>query len=115
MGRKQSLADTVPSAKLSTCCSTGSGRREANTSPGSSSTGRRSTCATAAAVIMLVAPGPIDVVQAIMRRQCLADAGDIAVAEDCPHAAEQRYRVSVAFGALRRQIAHQRLRHGQSD
>ena len=68
-GRKQSFADTVPSEKSSTCCSTGSGRRPANTSPGRSSTGSRLTCATAAAVTMLVAPGPIEVVQAIMRRR----------------------------------------------
>ena len=50
-----------------------------------------------------------------MRRQSLADAGNIAVAEDRPYAAEQRDRAAFAFGALRRQIAHQRLRHGQSD
>src|SRR5262245_12230364 len=45
-------------------------------SPGSNSTGRRSTCATAAAVIMLVAPGPIEVVQTIIcrRRAALAKA-----------------------------------------
>ena len=41
------------------------------TSPGNSSTGRRLACATAAAVTMFVAPGPIELVQAIMRRRRL--------------------------------------------
>ena len=63
-GRKQSLALTVGSAKSSTCCSTGSGRRPAKMSPGSSNRGSRLTCATAQAVTMLVAPGPIELVQA---------------------------------------------------
>jgi hypothetical protein len=68
------LADTVPSPKSSTCCSTGSGRRLANTSPGMNSTGRRLTWASAAAVTMLVAPGPIELVQTMARRRriCLA-------------------------------------------
>ena len=66
---KQSLALIVPSPKSSICWSTGSGRRLANTSLGSSSTGRRLTEAVAAAVIMLVAPGPIELVQTIMRRR----------------------------------------------
>ena len=68
-GRRQSLAVTVPLAKSSTCCSTGSGARETKTSPGRSSTGSRLTCASAAAVTRLVAPGPIDVVHAIIRRR----------------------------------------------
>jgi len=48
----------------------------AKTSPGISRTGRRLTCAIAAAVTMLVAPGPIEDVQAIMRlrREALAKA-----------------------------------------
>jgi hypothetical protein len=50
----------------------------AKTSPGSSSTGRRLTWATAAAVTMFVAPGPIDVVHAIMRRRREALAKAIA-------------------------------------
>ena len=135
-----------PSPKSSTCCSTGSGRRLANTSPGSSSTGSRLTCATAAAVTMLVAPGPIDVVQAIMRRRrerlgerdrrmrhrllvvraegrqlsrachsASPSAGDVAVAEDRPHAGEQRLRVCPRSRSLRRQVAHQRLRHREPD
>ena len=71
-GRKQSLAEIVGSPKSSTCWRTGSGMRLANTSPGRSSTGRRFTCATAAAVTMFVAPGPIEVVHAIMRRRACA-------------------------------------------
>ena len=38
--------------------------REAKTSPGRSSTGSRFTVARAAPVIMFVAPGPIELVQA---------------------------------------------------
>jgi hypothetical protein len=72
------LAEIVPSTKLSTCCSTGSGARLANTSPGNSSSGSRLTCASAAAVTMLVAPGPIEEVAAIMRRRKLALAKAIA-------------------------------------
>src|SRR5512145_1127218 len=47
-------------------------------SPGRNSTGRRFTCATAAAVTMLLAPGPIEVVQAIIRRRACALAKAIA-------------------------------------
>ncbi len=61
-GRKQSLAVTVPSSKSSICCNTGSGARDTNTSPGRNRTGKRFTCASAAAVTRLVAPGPMDVV-----------------------------------------------------
>ena len=63
-GMNASFTLMSPRDSLSSCCSTGSGRREAKTSPGSSSTGSRLTVAAAAPVIMLVAPGPIDVVQA---------------------------------------------------
>ena len=66
------MAETVPSPKSSICCSTGSGRRLAKTSPGRSRSGRRSTWATAAAVTMLRAPGPIEVVQAMKRRRNIA-------------------------------------------
>ncbi len=52
--------------------------RLAKTSPGRSSTGRRLTWATAAAVTMFVAPGPMDVVQAIMRRRACAFANAMA-------------------------------------
>src|SRR5687768_2151654 len=47
-------------------------------SPGRKSTGRRLTCATAAAVTKLLAPGPIEVVHAIMRRRAWALAKAIA-------------------------------------
>jgi hypothetical protein len=46
--------------------------RLAKTSPGSSSTGRRLTWASAAAVTRLVAPGPIEVVAAMKRRRMFA-------------------------------------------
>ena len=71
-GRKQSFAETVGSPKSSTCWRTGSGPRVAKTSPGRSRSGRRLTWATAAAVTMFVAPGPMEVVHAIMRRRALA-------------------------------------------
>ena len=47
----------------SSCCSTGATLRRAKMSPGSSSTGSRLMVASAAPVIMLVAPGPIEEVQ----------------------------------------------------
>ena len=53
----------------SSCCSTGAGPRVAKMSPGSSSTGSRLIVASAAPVSMLVAPGPIELVQAIARRR----------------------------------------------
>jgi hypothetical protein len=67
-----------PSWKSSTCCNTGSGARDTKTSPGRNSTGSRFTCAVAAAVIKLVAPGPIEVVHAIIRRRKCALAKAIA-------------------------------------
>ena len=60
---KQSLTETSPRPGASSCCSTGSGRRDAKTSPGTSSTGSRLTVASAAPVTMFVAPGPIELVQ----------------------------------------------------
>lgn len=48
----------------SSSCSTGVAARVANRSPGSSSTGSRLIVASAAPVTMLVAPGPIEPVQA---------------------------------------------------
>ena len=57
-GRKQSVTPMVASLKSSICCSTGSGPRLANTSPGRSRTGRRLTCATPAAVSMFIAARP---------------------------------------------------------
>ena len=68
-GRRQSFAVMSPSLKSSSCCSTGSGARVANTSPGNSNSGSRLTWATAAAVARFVAPGPMEVVHAIMRRR----------------------------------------------
>ena len=50
----------------SSSCSTGAATRVAKTSLGSSSTGSRLTVASAAPVSMLVEPGPIDAVQAIV-------------------------------------------------
>jgi hypothetical protein len=47
-----------------------------------------------------------------MRVQRLAEAGDVAVAEDRPHAAEQLLAV---LDAQRGEPAHERLRRGQSD
>src|SRR5919201_1105239 len=63
-GWKQSFTETSPRPGTSSCCRTGSGIRDANTSPGNNSTGRRLIVAPAAAVSMFVAPGPIDVVHA---------------------------------------------------
>ena len=110
-------------------------------SPGSSSTGSRLIVASAAPVTMLVAPGPIDEVQASVcsRLRCLgvgdggvhhrllvarqvvaqaavllqrlADAGDVAVAEDAEHAGEERRRRAVALDLLGGQERDQRLRH----
>jgi hypothetical protein len=45
----------------------------------------------------------------------LADAGDVAVAEDRPHAAEDRHHLAVDHGHLPCEVARQRLRHGQAD
>ena len=58
---------TVPSAKSSTCCNTGSGPRLANTSPGNNNTGSRLTWAKPAAVTIFRAPGPMEDVTAIVR------------------------------------------------
>src|SRR5215212_9285631 len=68
-GLKQSLTERVPSLGVSSCCRTGSGPREAKTSPGRRSTGRRLIVARAAPVTMLVAPGPMEVVQAKVWRR----------------------------------------------
>ena len=63
-GLKQSLTETSSERGSSSCCSTGLAPRVAKMSPGSSSTGRRLIVASAAPVTMLVAPGPIEDVQA---------------------------------------------------
>jgi hypothetical protein len=63
-GRNASLTETSCWLGCSSCCRTGSAGRVAKVSEGSSSTGSRLTVASAAPVTMLVAPGPIDEVQA---------------------------------------------------
>ena len=78
-GRKQSLTDTSCVCADSSCCNTGAGPRLAKTSPGNNNTGRRLIVAPAAPVIMLVAPGPIDVVQASVRKRLVAFAKAAAV------------------------------------
>ena len=47
--------------------------------------------------------------------QRLAHARDVAVAENRPHAAEERQDLSVDLGLLRRQESGEGLRHGQAD
>src|SRR6056300_790192 len=61
-GLKASLAVIPGLLKFSTCCSTGSGIRFANVSPGKNKIGILLLIATAAAVIKLVEPGPTDAV-----------------------------------------------------
>ena len=63
-GRNASLTETSSERGSSSSCSTGDATRVANRSPGSSRTGMRLMVASAAPVTMLVAPGPIDDVQA---------------------------------------------------
>ena len=63
-GLKQSLTDTSYDRGSSSSCNTGLAGRVAKMSPGSSSTGSRLMVARAAPVTMLVAPGPMDDVQA---------------------------------------------------
>ena len=63
-GRNTSLTLTSPNRGSSSSCNTGLATRVAKTSPGNRSTGSRFTVASAAPVTMLVAPGPIEVVQA---------------------------------------------------
>ena len=71
-GLKQSLTDVSWEPGDSSCCNTGAGRRVAKMSPGRRSTGSRLIVAPAAPVTMFVAPGPIDVVQAnVRRRSCM--------------------------------------------
>ena len=47
--------------------------------------------------------------------QRLADAGDVAVAEDAPHAGEEAVLDAIAGDVLARQVFDQRLRHGEAD
>ncbi len=78
-GRNVSFTEAPCQAGSSSCCSTGAGARVAKMSPGSSSTGSRLIVASAAPVTMLVAPGPIEEVQARVERRSLALATPIAV------------------------------------
>ena len=66
--RKASLTVVDGAPGCSTCWSTGSGMRELKVSPASSSRGSRLAEATAAAVTMLVAPGPTEEVATITWR-----------------------------------------------
>ncbi len=75
---------TVGSPKGSTCWSTGSGTRFTNVSPASSSTGSRFAWAIPAAVTMLSAPGPIELVATMICRRRFAFANaTAAIAIDC--------------------------------
>ncbi len=56
-----------------------------------------------------------DVAQAAVLLQRLADAGDVAVAEDAQHPGEERLLHPVALDVLRGQERHQRLRHRPPD
>ncbi len=78
-GLKQSFTDASCEPGRSSCCSTGAGPRVAKMSPGRSSTGNRLIVATAAPVSMFVAPGPMELVQAIARRRFAILAKPIAV------------------------------------
>ncbi|CAB5020833.1 unannotated protein [freshwater metagenome] len=75
-GRNASFTVVAGAPKCSTCCSTGSGRREAKVSPAMINIGSRFAMPTPAAVTKLVAPGPIDEVHTITcwRRIALANA-----------------------------------------
>ncbi len=78
-GRKTSLTLTSPAHGASSCWSTGSATRVAKVSPGRSSTGSRLMVAPAAAVTMLVAPGPTEEVQANVERRSVIRAYAAAV------------------------------------
>jgi hypothetical protein len=83
-GRKQSLTLTSAASGCSSCCSTGPWWRVAYVSPGKSSTGNREIEASAAPVIMLVAPGPIEDVHASVARRRVAFAKPTAACTiDC--------------------------------
>src|SRR4051812_40368763 len=71
-GLNASLAEETQGKLDSSCCRTAPVRRLAKMSLGRHSTGSRFTVAVAAPVIMLVAPGPIDVLQAIAPRRFFA-------------------------------------------
>ena len=75
-GRKASLVETARLPLCSSCCSTGSGWREAKVSAGKTSSGMLLTVAVAQAVTILAAPGPTLEEQAMIRRRlcCFAKA-----------------------------------------
>jgi hypothetical protein len=62
----------------------------------------------------LLVVGPISRQFLAVAIERLAQPRDVAVAEDRPDAGEQRHLAAVANRSLRRQIAHERLRHRQS-
>ena len=133
------MTETSPRLGSSSCCRTGSGRRDANTSPGSSNTGSRFTVANAAPVTRFVAPGPIEVVHAsvasrffmrakptavnhrllvtclVVRQQVgvlverLPDSGDVAVPEDPEAPFEEPLLDSVPLDVLRGEEPDERL------
>ena len=76
---KQSFTLMSWVAADSSCCSTGATFLREKISPGSSSTGMRLMVAVAAPVIMLVAPGPIEEVQANVLRRFRALANAVAM------------------------------------
>src|SRR6218665_1519715 len=63
-GLKQSFTEISLVYWFSNCCNTGSTERLAKISPGKHNTGKRVMVATGGAVIILVAPGPMEEVQA---------------------------------------------------
>ena len=63
-------------------------------------------------LLVLAAPGRQPVLDRLER---LAEAGDVAMAEDREHAAEQRRLLAFEHGALGAQPLHQRLGHRQPD
>src|SRR3954453_17318628 len=75
-GLKQSFTEISGVRDDSNCCNTGATFRRAKVSPGSNNTGRRFMVAMAAPVIILVAPGPIELVQTrvLIRKLVLANA-----------------------------------------
>ncbi len=68
-GLNASFTVTDGSPNPSICCSTGSGMRRGERVAGEQQHGQRLAWATAAAVIMFVAPGPIELVATMIRRR----------------------------------------------
>src|SRR5215203_3689336 len=97
---KASLTLTSILSGYSSCCNTGSGRREAKMSPGRSSTGRRLIVAMAAPVIMLVALGTMELHLELQLFQRLTDPRHVAVTEDAPDAGNERLLDAVPLDIL---------------